>query len=63
MSNSKRRASLAIIRRPSIPNSAPYEDESNAQRYLSRFQVEKFTYMFDAFFDNANKDGCLQKVR
>ena len=31
-------------------------------RYLSSFQIEKFTYMFNSFFDGANGDGLLQKA-
>ena len=31
------------------------------RRTLSPFQIEKFTYMFNTFFDDANGDGLLQK--
>ena len=33
----------------------------NYQRYLSPFQIEKFTYMFETFFDCENHDGFIQK--
>merc|ERR1712212_817002 len=31
------------------------------KRFLSPFQIEKFTYMFNTFFDDSNNDGLLQK--
>ena len=30
-------------------------------KYLSPFQVEKFTYMFNVFFDKHGGDGLIQK--
>jgi len=36
--------------------------DHNYMRYLSSFQIEKFTYMFNSFFDDANGDGLLQKA-
>merc|ERR1711997_628273 len=30
-------------------------------KFLSSFQIEKFTYMFNSFFDDSNGDGLLQK--
>lgn len=37
------------------------EDDVNAQKFLSSFQKQKFSYMFDAFFDQENKDGMIQR--
>jgi len=54
----------AIIRTlppPSAVLQSADEDVAIYQRYLSPFQIEKFTYMFTNFFDNANEDGLLQK--
>ena len=44
-------------------NSALQSDHGdlNYQRYLSPFQIEKFTFMFNAFFDCDNQDGFIQK--
>lgn len=38
------------------------ENNFNYMRYLSSFQIEKFTYMFNSFFDDSNGDGMLQKA-
>ena len=37
------------------------EHEKDYKRFLSSFQIEKYTYMFNTFFDDSNKDGLLQK--
>jgi Ca2+-binding EF-hand superfamily protein len=37
------------------------ECDTEFKRFLSNFQIEKFTYMFNSFFDDSNKDGMLQK--
>merc|ERR1711983_205618 len=53
----------AIIRSlPARKGSLTDDGDINYQRFLSKFQVEKFTYMFNTFFDDANGDGLLQKV-
>ena len=31
------------------------------KRSLSKFQIEKYSYMFTSFFDDANSDGLLQR--
>lgn len=49
---------LDIQRRASVVE----EDPTYGQRFLSKFQQEKFDYMFDTFFDSANKDGRIQKA-
>jgi len=36
-------------------------DVLHANKYLSSFQVEKFTYMFNVFFDIHGGDGIIQK--
>lgn len=35
--------------------------DKDYKRFLSNFQIEKYTYMFNTFFDDSNKDGLLQK--
>ena len=37
------------------------DDISKTSKYLSAFQVEKFTYMFNVFFDKHGGDGIIQK--
>ena len=37
------------------------ECDTEFKRFLSNFQIEKFTYMFNSFFDDSNKDGMLQR--
>lgn len=37
------------------------ENDKDHKRFLSSFQIEKYTYMFNTFFDDSNKDGLLQK--
>ena len=39
----------------------PDSENLNYQRYLSPFQIEKFTFMFNTFFDCDNHDGFIQK--
>jgi len=55
----------AIIKKVSSSSMAMMDvDDVETNTYLrnlSPFQVEKFTYMFKAFFDNSNSDGLLQK--
>jgi len=56
----------AIVRAPTEKKSSTaalldVEDDSLYRRFLSPFQIEKFTYMFNTFFDDANGDGLLQK--
>ena len=36
-------------------------DDKEFVKFLSSFQIEKFTYMFNSFFDDSNGDGLLQK--
>ena len=36
-------------------------DDMQYVKFLSSFQIEKFTYMFNSFFDDSNGDGLLQK--
>lgn len=36
-------------------------DDKQYVKFLSTFQIEKFTYMFNSFFDDSNGDGLLQK--
>merc|ERR1712227_641736 len=49
----------AIVRRDSSHSVG--EDISKSSKYLSPFQVEKFTYMFNVFFDKHGGDGLIQK--
>jgi len=35
--------------------------DQDYKRFLSPFQIEKYTYMFNSFFDDSNGDGLLQK--
>merc|ERR1712227_498713 len=49
----------AIVRRDSSHSVG--EDISKSSKYLSPFQVEKFTYMFNVFFDKHGGDGIIQK--
>jgi len=37
------------------------QPDNEYRRLLSDFQVEKYTYMFNSFFDDSNNDGLLQK--
>jgi len=37
------------------------DHDTEFKRFLSNFQIEKFTYMFNSFFDDSNKDGMLQR--
>merc|ERR1719438_214509 len=49
----------AIVRRDSSHSLG--DDISKTSKYLSAFQVEKFTYMFNVFFDKHGGDGIIQK--
>merc|ERR1739847_238484 len=53
-------AVTATARRPS--EACDNADDKEFVKFLSSFQIEKFTYMFNSFFDDANGDGLLQKA-
>lgn len=36
-------------------------DVGETHKYLTKFQIEKLTYMFNTFFDSSNSDGHLEK--
>jgi len=55
---------MAAIAQKSSTDALMDVDDDHQQffrRTLSPFQIEKFTYMFNTFFDDANGDGLLQK--
>lgn len=52
---------MAIIRVPSVAhNEEQQETVSNTSKYLSPFQKEKFSYLFEAFFD-LDKNNLLEE--
>lgn len=50
-----------LVRNVSTQRRLSIAEDLNYQRFLSKFQIEKFTYMFNAFFDSENKDGVIGK--
>ena len=46
---------------PGASEACDNADDYEFMKFLSSFQIEKFTYMFNSFFDDSNGDGLLQK--
>lgn len=46
---------------PGASEACDNTDDKEFVKFLSSFQIEKFTYMFNSFFDDSNGDGLLQK--
>jgi len=54
----KRNSLLSI---PALAKQHEYGDALTTAKHLSPFQVEKFTYLFTAFFDAGLKNGLIEK--
>jgi hypothetical protein len=46
---------------PGASEACDNAEDKDYVKFLSAFQIEKFTYMFNSFFDDSNGDGLLQK--
>jgi len=52
---------MSVVIKHGSPAFETLGEDLNYQRYLSPFQIEKFTFMFNTFFDSDNSDGFIQK--